>query len=87
VGASRIHGRVEHPGSLSSRIIATWAVSSATCSPGGFEVSLVTDTNGLEMALETFEPDVILATSGFGEKTVWISAARSAATRSAETCP
>ena len=28
---------------------------------GGFEVSLVTDTNGLEAALETFEPDVILA--------------------------
>jgi DNA-binding response OmpR family regulator len=28
---------------------------------GGFEVSLVTDTNGLETALETFEPDVILA--------------------------
>ncbi len=28
---------------------------------GGFEVSLVTDTAGLEVALETFEPDVILA--------------------------
>ena len=28
---------------------------------GGFEVSLVTDTSGLEAALETFEPDVILA--------------------------
>jgi two-component system OmpR family response regulator/two-component system phosphate regulon response regulator OmpR len=28
---------------------------------GGFEVSLVTDTNGLEAALDTFEPDVILA--------------------------
>jgi DNA-binding response OmpR family regulator len=28
---------------------------------GGFEVSLVTDTYGLESALETFEPDVILA--------------------------
>ena len=28
---------------------------------GGFEVSLVTDTNGLETALEAFEPDVILA--------------------------
>jgi DNA-binding response OmpR family regulator len=28
---------------------------------GGFEVSLVTDTNGLEATLDTFEPDVILA--------------------------
>ena len=28
---------------------------------GGFEVSLVTDTAGLEATLETFEPDVILA--------------------------
>ena len=28
---------------------------------GGFEVSLVTDTSGLEGALKTFEPDVILA--------------------------
>ena len=28
---------------------------------GGFEVSLVTDTSGLDGALETFEPDVILA--------------------------
>ena len=28
---------------------------------GGFEVSLVTDTSALEEALETFEPDVILA--------------------------
>lgn len=28
---------------------------------GGFEVTLVTDTNGLETALMTFEPDVILA--------------------------
>jgi len=28
---------------------------------GGFEVSLVTDTVALEGALETFEPDVILA--------------------------
>ena len=28
---------------------------------GGFEVSLVTDTDGLQSALGTFEPDVILA--------------------------